>query len=92
MIAIESLGIGHAIHEEYHHHERDHGHEHVHHPRGLTLSVAIGLTVHALTDGVAIGASLATGASDIALPLLVGVITHKIPAAFSLAVFGLHEL
>lgn len=92
MMAIESLGIGHAIHEEYHHHERDHGHAHVHHPRGLTLSVAIGLTVHALTDGVAIGLSLATGAADTALALLVGVITHKIPAAFSLAAFGLHEL
>ncbi|MDP7644837.1 MAG: ZIP family metal transporter [Anaerolineales bacterium] len=92
MMAIESLGIGHAIHEEYHHHERDHGHAHVHHPRGLTLSVAIGLTVHALTDGVAIGASQATGAADVALPLLVGVITHKMPAAFSLAAFGMHEL
>ncbi len=92
MLAIESLGIGHAIHEEYHYHERDHGHEHVHHPHGLTMSVAIGLTVHALTDGVAIGASLATGAADITVPLLVGVTTHKIPAAFSLAAFGLHEL
>lgn len=92
MMAIESLGIGHAIHEEHHHHERDHGHAHVHHPRGLTLSVAIGLTVHALTDGVAIGISLSAGAADTALPMLVGVITHKVPAAFSLAAFGLHEL
>lgn len=92
MMAIESLGIGHAIHEEYHDYERDYGHAHVHHPRGLTVSVVIGLTVHALSDGVAIGASLATGAADIAMPLVVGIMVHKIPAAFSLAVFGLHEL
>lgn len=92
IMAIESLGIGHAIHEEHHHHQRDHGHAHVHHPQGLTFTVAIGLTVHALTDGLAIGASLANGTVHISLPLLVGIITHKMPAAFSLAVFGLHEL
>ena len=90
MMVLESLGIGHAIHEE--HHQRDYGHAHVHHPLRFTTSVAFGLILHALTDGLAIGASLATGDADISLPLLVGVVTHKMPAAFSLAAFGLHEL
>ena len=92
MMMIESLGVGHSIHEEHHNHEGDYGHAHVHHPRGLSGVVAIGLTVHALTDGVAIGAGMATGALDVAVPQLVGVVFHKIPAAFSLGVFGLHEV
>ena len=92
MMMIESLGVGHSIHEEHHNHEGDYGHAHVHHPRGLSSVVAIGLTVHALTDGVAIGAGMATGALDVAVPQLVGVVFHKIPAAFSLGVFGLHEV
>ena len=92
MMMIESLGVGHSIHEEHHNHEGDYGHAHVHHPRGLSGVVAIGLTVHALTDGVAIGAGMATGALDVAVPQLVGVVFHKIPAAFSLGVFCLHEV
>ena len=92
MMMIESLGVGHSIHEEHHHHEGDYGHAHVHHPKGLSGVVAIGLTVHALTDGVAIGAGMATGALDVAVPQLVGVVFHKIPSAFSLGVFGLHEV
>ena len=92
MMMIESLGVGHSIHEEHHNHEGDYGHAHVHHPKGLSGVVAIGLTVHALTDGVAIGAGMATGALDVAVPQLVGVVFHKIPAAFSLGVFGLHEV
>ena len=92
MMMIESLGVGHSIHEEHHNHEGDYGHAHVHHPRGLSGVVAIGLTVHALTDGVAIGSGMASGALDVAVPQLVGVVFHKIPAAFSLGVFGLHEV
>ena len=92
MMMIESLGVGHSIHEEHHNHEGDYGHTHVHHPKGLSGVVAIGLTVHALTDGVGIGAGMATGALDVAVPQLVGVVFHKIPAAFSLGVFGLHEV
>ena len=92
MMMIESLGVGHSIHEEHHDHEGDYGHAHVHHPRGLSGVVAVGLTVHALTDGVGIGAGMATGALDVAAPQLIGVVFHKIPAAFSLGVFGLHEV
>ncbi|HJO91645.1 MAG TPA: ZIP family metal transporter [Anaerolineales bacterium] len=92
MMMIESLGVGHSIHEEHHNHEGDYGHAHVHHPRSLSGVVAIGLTVHALTDGVAIGAGMATDALDVAVPQLFGVVFHKIPAAFSLGVFGLHEV
>jgi zinc transporter 9 len=92
MMLIESLGISHSIHEEHHNHEGEYGHMHLHHPRGLSSIVAIGLTVHAVTDGVAIGAGMATGALDVAVPQLVGVVFHKIPAAFSLGVFALHEL
>ena len=92
MMMIESLGVGHSIHEEHHNHEGDYGHAHVHHPRVLSGVVAIGLTVHALTDGLAIGAGMATGALDVAVPQLVGVVFHKIPAACSLGVFVLHEV
>ena len=82
MMMIESLGVGHSIHEEHHDHEGDYGHAHVHHPRGLSGVVAVGLTVHALTDGVGIGAGMATGALDVAAPQLIGVVFHNFVYSF----------
>jgi zinc transporter 9 len=90
MLVLEALGFGHDIHEEHHDHEGEHGHDHVHHPSNPT-SVVFGLSVHALTDGLAMGAALATGELSIAIAVAMGVIAHKIPAAFSLGVFSMHE-
>ena len=90
MLVLEALGFGHDIHEEHHGHEGEHGHDHVHHPSNPT-SVIFGLSVHALTDGLAMGAALATGELSIAIAVTMGVIAHKIPAAFSLGVFSMHE-
>ena len=90
MLVLEALGFGHDIHEEHHGHEGEHGHDHVHHPSNPT-SVVFGLSVHALTDGLAMGAALATGELSIAIAVAMGVIAHKIPAAFSLGVFSMHE-
>jgi len=90
MLLLEALGFGHDIHEEHHDHEGEHGHDHVHHPSNPT-SVVFGLSVHALTDGLAMGAALATGELSIAIAVAMGVIAHKIPAAFSLGVFSMHE-
>lgn len=90
MLVLESLGFGHDIHEEHHDHEGEHGHDHVHHPSN-PASVVFGLSIHALTDGLAMGAAIATGELAIAIAVTVGVIAHKVPAAFSLGVFSMHE-
>jgi len=87
MLILEGMGIGHDIHEEHHDHT---GHDHVHHPEG-GYTLVIGLTVHAATDGLAIGAALASGSLHLTLGVFIAVLMHKLPAAFSLGVFSLHE-
>lgn len=91
MMALEALGLGHDVHEE-HHGQADHVH---HQPASgggsLALILVVGLSFHALTDGLAIGTAAATGKLSLSLPLLLGVTMHKMPAAFSLAAFSLHE-
>lgn len=92
MLVTESLGFGHDIHEEHHH---DSG-GHVHHPVGavhgkrLAAIVVIGLTIHTIADGMAIGAGLATGSQALTGSLVATLLTHKVPAAFSLTVFSQH--
>ena len=66
LLALEGLGIGHAVHEENHDHASGHGHEHVHHPFSAGV-VALGLSVHALADGLAIGAAAASGETSFSL-------------------------
>jgi len=90
MLLLECLGFGHDIHEEHHDHEHDHGHDHVHHPEKAS-SIVLGLSIHALTDGLAIGAAVSTGSLVLTLSVFVAVLVHKIPAAFSVGVFSLHE-
>jgi len=90
MLLLEGSGFGHAVHEEHHDHADDHGHDHVHHGEaGLTL--LLGLSLHAAADGLAVGAAAATGELSIGLLVLFAVLIHKVPAAFSLGVFSLHE-
>ncbi len=91
MLIMESLGFGHDIHEEHH----DHPGGHLHHPpRGegkrLAAVVVIGLTIHSIADGMAIGAGLATGSHALTGSLVVTLLTHKVPAAFSLTLFSQH--
>ena len=90
MFVLEGSGIGHAVHEEHHDHEHGHGHGHVHHAAAGGLLV-FGLTLHAATDGVAIGAAAATGDFALTVTVLLAVLIHKGPAAFSLGVFSMHE-
>ena len=90
MFILEGSGIGHAVHEEHHDHEHGHGHGHVHHAAAGGLLV-FGLTLHAATDGIAIGAASATGDFALSITVLLAVLIHKGPAAFSLGVFYMHE-
>ncbi len=71
MLVLETHGIAHELDEE---------------TRTATL-LLLGLGIHALTDGLALGASAATGVMAITLPILLAVMVHKIPVAFGLGVF-----
>jgi zinc transporter 9 len=90
MMLLEGIGFGHAIHEEHHDHIVGHGHGHIHHPVSGPL-LTLGLSVHALADGVAIGVAAATGETSFSILVAVGVLVHRIPAALSLGLFSLHQ-
>ena len=90
MLFLEGIGIGHDVHEEHHQHEDGHGHGHVHHPQSLAL-LPIGLTIHAAADGLAIGAAGSASSAAAATLIMLAVIAHKMPAAFSLGVFLSHH-
>jgi len=90
MLILEGSGIGHAVHEEHHEHSHEHGHGHVHHSASGWMLV-FGLTLHAATDGLAVGAAAATGSISLTAAVVFAVLIHKGPAAFSLGVFSMHE-
>ncbi|MGB1589204.1 MAG: ZIP family metal transporter [Candidatus Poseidoniaceae archaeon] len=90
MLILEGSGIGHAVHEEHHDHSDEHGHGHVHHATSGWMLV-FGLTLHAATDGLAIGAAAASGSFALTATVVLAVLIHKGPAAFSLGVFSMHE-
>lgn len=90
MLLLECFGFGHDIHEEHHDHEDDHGHGHVHHPSNAN-SIVVGLSIHALTDGLAIGAALLTESLVLTISVFLAVLVHKVPAAFSVGIFSMHE-
>ena len=90
MMILECFGFGHAIHEEHHSHSLEHGHSHVNHPTDTTRAI-VGLSMHALTDGIAIGSALVTNDIHITISLVIAIIAHKLPAAFSIGVFSMHE-
>lgn len=71
MLGLESGGMGHEPTEEQH----------------SLYPLALGLGIHELTDGLALGASLAAGSLILTLPILAAVLAHRIPVAFSLGVF-----
>ncbi len=90
MLVLEGSGIGHAVHEEHHDHARGHGHGHIHHPTSLPV-VAVGLSVHAMADGLAVGSAAVAGDAAFSALVALAVILHRVPAAFSLGLFALHE-
>jgi len=90
MLVLEGSGIGHAIHEEHHEHEKEHGHEHIHH-RVSPLLLVLGLSLHSAADGLAIGSAAAGSSEAVTAAVALAVLIHKVPAAFSLGVFSLHE-
>lgn len=62
--------------EETHHHEM--------HQRGVAFKALLGLSIHALFDGVAMAAGLLTSL-QLGLVLFVAVVLHKIPEGFTIA-------
>lgn len=91
MLLLEGFGVGHAVHEEHHDHAAGHGHGHVHHPTSMSV-LAIGLTVHAAADGLAIGSAAAAGDATFSVLVALAVLIHRVPAALSLGLFSLHEV
>lgn len=91
MMVLEAFGFGHDIHEEHHHHADDHGHDHINHPNKSVMPTIIGLTVHAFIDGMVIGAAMAEGSAALTFTLVLVIMMHKFPAAFSISAFSLHE-
>ncbi|CAH8670986.1 unnamed protein product [Schistosoma margrebowiei] len=55
------------------------------------LIVTCGLVIHSLADGLAIGSAFALNQLQLELILFLAIILHKIPAAFGLSCFLLHE-
>jgi zinc transporter 9 len=90
MLILEGSGIGHAIHEEHHDHHDEHGHEHVHH-RTSPWILVLGLSLHSAADGLAIGSAAAGTSEAVTALVAMAVLIHKVPAAFSLGVFSMHE-
>ncbi len=90
MLFLEGLGVGHAVHEEHHDHHAGHGHGHIHHPSSPVVA-AIGLSVHAIADGLAIGTAAVAGDAAFSALVALAVLLHRVPAAFSLGLFALHE-
>jgi len=90
MLILEGLGVAHAVHEEHHDHAEGHGHGHVHHPASTSV-LAVGLSIHAAADGLAIGSAAAAGDATFSVLVALAVVLHRVPAAFSLGVFTLHE-
>ncbi len=90
MLVMEGSGVGHAVHEEHHEHEGEHGHEHVHH-RAAPWVIVLGLSLHSAADGLAIGSAAAGSSEAVTMLVALAVLIHKVPAAFSLGVFSLHE-
>jgi|TARA_B100001079_G_scaffold221753_1_gene197789 zinc transporter 9 len=76
MLLLEVFGLPHAVH---HDEDKD----------LLGLSATIGLLVHALVDGLAVGASVSSS-NETGLIVFVAIMLHKGPAAFGLTSFLKH--
>jgi zinc transporter 9 len=76
MLLLETFGLPHAVH---HDEDKD----------LLGLSATIGLIVHAIVDGIAVGASVSSS-TETGLVVFVAIMLHKGPAAFGLSSFLKH--
>jgi len=76
MLLLEIFGLPHAVH---HDEDKD----------LLGLSATIGLLLHALVDGIAVGASVSSS-NETGLIVFVAIMLHKGPAAFGLTSFLKH--
>ena len=75
--------------EVHHHHDEPPGaHAHGHHHGTLGIATFVGLTLHTLTDGLALGAGVDAG---VAGSVFLAILLHKIPSSFSLAAILLHD-
>lgn len=50
-----------------------------------TSSTALGLVIHAIADGIALGASIASGDSSVEAIVFLAIMIHKAPASFGLS-------
>ncbi len=91
MLLLETFGFSHDIHEEHHDHVDEHGHSHINHPEAGLPYAVVGLTIHAMIDGMIIGIALAQEAIALSVALIVAITMHKLPAAFSVSAFSLHQ-
>ncbi|KAH3853328.1 zinc transporter ZIP9-B-like isoform X1 [Dreissena polymorpha] len=55
------------------------------------ITATIGLVVHAAADGIALGAAVSMSTAHLTLIVFVAIMLHKMPAAFGLVSFLLHE-
>lgn len=83
------------------HKDNEHAHEHYHGGKGNVLVSTIGLVIHSLADGVALGASLfcnpfnltcvvsekSEQASSLGLIIFIAILLHKAPAALGFGTF-----
>eukprot|EP00347_Sterkiella_histriomuscorum_P005244 403357337 len=79
-----------------HVHDGDKVHDHFHGGKGNIIVSTIGLVIHSIADGVALGASLylsskSQAASSLGLLIFVAVLMHKAPAAIGFGTFLTHE-
>jgi len=65
-------------------------HGHMHHPHGehkhtigMAISLLVGLSVHSFLEGTLLGHPTETASGD-TFPLLMGIVLHKVPAAFAM--------
>ena len=66
----------------------EHGHMHLPHGQhkhssGMAISLLVGLAIHSLLEGTLLGHPTETASSS-TVPLLMGIVLHKVPAAFAM--------
>ncbi|XP_022333770.1 zinc transporter ZIP9-A-like [Crassostrea virginica] len=87
MLIVDQIGGAHA-----------HSHGHTDTEAGQTLqqnrnriTATLGLVVHAAADGIALGAATVLAHTHLTMIVFIAIMLHKMPAAFGLVSFLLHE-
>ena len=81
-------------HGHIHGHDHEHAHEHFHGDPATLMITTLGLVVHSIADGVALGTTCyASQNSESSLPFVIfmALLLHKCPAAIGLTTFLRHE-